>query len=514
MNTSHRLILNTAAVYTRSLLSAGLALFSSRWILNAMGAIDFGLFSLVGSVLIFIAFLNTVMATSASRHYAYAIGQGDSDEVNKWFNAALSIHLCFAVSLTFVGWGVGNYLITHVLNIPPERVVVCRQVFQISLVSLFTGMVSIPFVAMFKAKQRIAELSAWDMMQSVLNFSFAWYLTQATGDRLWMYALGVTTILVFIHSILVARAVTNFRECRVVFLQWFDGLKLKEIFTFASWNLIGSLGASFRDQGSAILINLYFGPVANTSYSIARQVSRQTGQLAGAMLGAFSPEISTREGRGERSSMLDLSLRANKFGTLLVLVFVVPLMVEMEYVLKLWLVTPPVYAETFCRYILATFLIDRLTTGYMLAVNAHGKIAGYQATLGTILLLTLPLAWLFLYLGLEPTSVGVAFIVTMTLCSLGRVVWAKYLLGASVYRWIKAVLAPCGMVGGGAALATAFPFISVPSGFLRLILVTGASFIAYLLLTWFFALDKRDRSFFHHNTKKIWSYLIPRRRYN
>jgi len=512
MNTSQRLILNTTAVYTRSLLSAGLALFSSRWVLNSLGQIDFGLFSLVGSVLIFIAFFNTVMATSASRHFAYAIGQGDSHEVNRWFNAALSIHLCFAIALTLAGWSVGDYLITHMFNVPPDRIAVCRQVFHISLISLFTGMFSIPFIAMFKAKQRIAELSVWDMMHSFLNFAFAWYLTTTSGDMLFVYAFGITVILVFFHSVLVVRAAMNFQECNLVFRQWFDRKRLGEIFSFACWNLIGSLGVTLRDQGSAILLNVYFGPKVNASYGIAKQVSAQTGQLAGAMLGAFSPEITSREGRGERSGMIDLSLRASKFGTLLVLVFLVPLVVEMEYVLQLWLVTPPMYTETLCRLILFTFLIDRLTTGYMLAINAHGRIAGYQATLGGILVLTLPLVWLFLHLGFPPPSVGIAFIITMTLCSFGRVIWARYLLDAPILLWLKSVLIPCSSVGIVSMFAAAVPFHLLPSGFLRLALVTVSSLIAYSVLTWFIALDRRERTFFCQNTKRVWSLMCPDRR--
>ncbi|MDD2466002.1 MAG: hypothetical protein PHI97_18550 [Desulfobulbus sp.] len=509
MKPSHRLVLNTAATYTRSLVGVGLALFSSRWVLNALGQVDYGLFSLVGSILVFIAFLNSVMAGSASRHFAYAIGQGESMEVNRWFNAALSIHLCLAVSLTLAGWGIGEHLIVHIFNVPPERIIVCQQVFRISLIPLFTGMLSIPFVAMFRAKQRIAELSVWDMMHSVLNFTLAWYLLQAAGDRLIFYALGMTAILVFYHSVQIIRAAVGFQECKLVFRQWFDKKRLTEIFSFAVWNLIGSLGAVLRDQGSAILLNLYFGPKVNASYGIAKQVSAQTGQLAGAMLGAFSPEITSREGRGDRAGMIDLSLRASKFGTLLVLVFLVPLVVEMEYVLRLWLVEPPQYTAALCRLILCTFLIDRLSTGFMLAINAQGRIAGYQATLGTVLVLTLPLAWLFLHLGFEPPIVGIAFIITMAACSLGRVLWARYLLNVPISRWVKTVVIPCGIVCALSTIAAFLPWWLFPSTFFRLVLVSGGSLAAYAISTWFVALDHRERTFFLQNIQKlrqkIWS---------
>jgi Na+-driven multidrug efflux pump len=159
MNPSQRIVLNTAATYTRSVLAVALALFSSRWVLNALGQTDFGIFSVVGSLIIFIVFLNSVMAASAGRHYAFAIGQGNNTEVNRWFNAAFSVHLCLAVFLTLIGWPIGEYLISHVLNIPADRVQTSLGVFRVSLISAFVSMISIPFVAMFTAKQRIAELA-------------------------------------------------------------------------------------------------------------------------------------------------------------------------------------------------------------------------------------------------------------------------------------------------------------------------------------------------------------------
>jgi len=503
MTPSQRLVVNTTASYTRSLIAAGLTLFSSRWVLNALGQVDYGLFSLVGSILIFIAFLNSVMANSASRHFAYAIGQGDDIEVNRWFNAAFSIHLCMALGLTSIGWLAGEYIIGHILNIPQSRVTSSILVFRISLLSLFTGMFSIPFVAMFKAKQRIAELSAWEMSYSIFSFTLAWFLIQVDGDRLIFYAGGITGILVLVHILQILRAAIVFQECKLVIEQWFDKNKLKELFSFAIWNLIGALGGTLRDNGSAILLNLYFGPKVNASYNIAKQVSVHTGRLAGAMLGAFSPEITSREGAGDRSGMITLALRASKFGTLLVLVFTIPLIMEMNYVLKVWLVEPPVYAATLCRFILCMFLIDRISTGYMLAVNAHGRIAGYQATLGTALVLTLPLAWVFFDLGFKPTSVGYAFLITMTICSIGRVLWARHLLNAPVRRWVVNVLAPTGIVTIFSVIIAIFPLLFLPSSFLRLVCVVICSSVTFLLTTWKWGLDSGEKTYIRSNIQSV-----------
>jgi len=503
MRPAQRIVFNTLAAYARSVLGAVLSLFGIRWVLNAMGQSDFGLFSLIGSLIIIIIFLNNVMSGSVARYYAFAIGQGDATAVNRWFNAALSVHLSFAFILTVIGWPAGEYAITHLLTIPADRISVCIWVFRVSLISAFVSMVAIPFIAMFNAKQHIAELSVWGMLQSIMTFALAYTITRVSGDRLLFYAIGMVAILIFVQIVQIFRAVSIFRECGIEHHLWFDKERLKEIFSFASWNLIGSLGVTLRDQGAALLINIFFGPKVNAAYGIANQVSAQSNQLAAAMIGAFTPEITASEGRGDRERMLSLSLRSCKFGAVLVMLFAIPLLAEMDYVLKLWLREPPVYTALFCQLILCTFIIDRLSAGYMLAVNAHGRIAAYQLTLGTSLVFTLPLAWLFMILGYAPTNVGVAFIITMAICSIGRVFWVRHLFGVPVRIWLVTVLIPCAVVAFAAMLVALAPRLFLHASFLRLALTFLASVVVSLMVAWFIALDASEHRFIKQNTQRL-----------
>jgi O-antigen/teichoic acid export membrane protein len=499
MTSSQRLVINTTATYGRAVFSIALLLFSSRWVLNSLGQTDFGLFSVVGSIIVFITLLNNVMAGSVARYYAYSVGRGETREVTYWFNSALMMHLCLATMLTMIGWPIGEYVITHVLTVPGNRIAACLWVFRLSLVSAFVSMISVPCVAMFTAQQRIMETAFWGIMQTMLAFGLAFGLTRMTGDLLLTYAVGMVFIIILIQAMMVLRAFIVFKECRFVLSHCLDAQRFRMIFSFAIWNLIGSMGATLRDQGSAILLNIYFGPSVNSSYGIARRVSTQANQLAAAMLGAFAPEITANEGRGERRHMLTLALRASKFGTILVLLFAIPLMVEMDYILKIWLKEPPLYTAVFCRLILIAFLIDRFTSGFMLAVNAHGRIAAYQATVGGILVMTLPLAWSFLKLGYGPPSIGVAFVLTMIVCSTGRMLWGKHLFGVAVNRWLKAVVWPCVMVGVLTTLVGLIPFYMMPASFIRLMTILAASLIICLLSSWFLALDINERAFMQQN---------------
>lgn len=508
-NASKRIMINTGATYARSILSAGLVLFSSRWVLGALGKTDFGLFSVVGALIIFITFINSLVGSSVSRHFAYSMGQSGSDEVNRWFNTAFSMHLTLATVLILAGWPLGEYVVTNYLNIPEARMEVCLWVYRVSLWATFFSMISIPFIAMFTAKQHLAELAMWGLLQSVLIFILAFFLTDAPGDRLLYYAVGMAVIMSGIQIGQILRALFLFNECAFVWSHRFDKSRFKDIGSFALWSLVGGLGWVFRNQGSAIMINIFHGPRANAAFGIALQLSNQANHLSAAMMGAFSPEITTSEGRGERERMLSLALRVCKLGTLLVLLFAIPLLVEMEYILKLWLHKPPSHSALFCQLIICTFLIDRLTSGYMLAVNAQGKIAAYQATVGGALFLTIPVVWVFLKVGYPPTSVGVAFIITMVVGSLGRVLWVKHKFNLSVINWILSIVIPCLFVAVCAGAMAVLPRWFLPQSFNRLVLASALSCSVFIFLTWFVALDEQERGFVGNSILPMVSKILP-----
>lgn len=503
LKSSTRIAINTGATYGRSLLAVGFALLSSRWILQALGATDFGLFNVVGSLIIFLIFINSVMASSATRHFAFAIGKGDFDDVSKWFNTSLSIHLILPVVLIVIGWPIAEYVVRNVLMIPHDRISACVFVFRISLIGAFVNMASIPFIAMITAKQRIAEIAFWDVLQSGMVFALAWFLTRASTDRLLFYATGMVGIHVLIHAIKILRALRLFPECQVRLQSGFDPSRLKELFSFAAWSLFGGVSSTLSNQGSAILLNLYYGPSLNAAFGIARQVSTQANQLSAAMLTAFIPEITSREGRGEYTRVLSLSHFSSKAGCILVLLFAIPLITEMDYVLRIWLNTPPEHTAIFCKLILAAFLIDRLTVGYMMAVNARGRIAAYQATIGGVLLMSLPLAWLFFWMGFPPASLGIAFVIISAVSCIGRVLWLRKLFGEPVKIWFLKVLFPCLTVATAAWLACTLPGFFLPESLLRLSLACAFSLLTTAVSAWLFVLNSGEKAFFLNASTNI-----------
>ena len=510
MTSSQRILLNTVVTYCHSVFAMVLGLFSVRWVLQALGAVDYGLMGVIGAVIVFITFLNGVFSSSCVRFFAYSIGREIPDEVNHWFNTALSVHAILPVVLIAIGYPAGVWAIHHFFNIPADRINTALWVFRFSLISAFTGMLFTPYMGMFSAKQRIYERSIWGILQAICMFVLAYVLTLYKGDCWLLYSGGTVSIMVVLGICQILRARYLFPECRIHLSKWRDGRKLKELISFSGWHLFGNIGIVIRGQGIAILLNKYFDPVrfsgVNAAYGIGNQVAAQTQALAGAMVSAFAPEITSSEGRGNRAQMLIHANRVSKIGTLLSLLFVIPLLLEMEYVLTLWLKKPPEFARIFCVLILVQFTIERLSVGAMLAVNAVGKIARYQASIGGLIFLTLPIAWLFLALGLNAASVGWALIFTTVMISIGRVVWAEYLVGLSLLKWGKEVLIPCVVVsvvglGTGKCIQAFF----VDASFCRVMAVGFGTLVSAVLLGWIIVLDETERHFFlRHLNHQSW----------
>lgn len=499
MTSSRRITLNTLATYVRSIFSAGLALFSSRWVLSALGQTDFGLFALVGSLIAFVSILNGIVGGSAGRFFAFAIGKGDAAEVNQWFNTAFAIHAVLPVALIVIGWPLGEICIRQLLNIPAERTVACVWVWRLSLIAAFVAMFSVPYVSMFTAKQRIAETALWGVLQVICAFVLALNLSRVTTDRLVFYATGMVVITIGVSLGQIARAIYIFPECRLVRREWLDSRRIRQITSFAVWSTFGGLGSILRNQGTAILLNLFHGPKVNAAYGIANQVSSQTGTFTQAMMGAMSPEITAMAGRNDRRRLLDLALRASKFGTLLALFFSIPLLIEMDFVLHFWLKSPPPHAITFCQILIVSFLLDKITMGHLMAVNATGRIAAYQATVGGVLLLTLPLGYCLLKVLVVPAAAMFAILITSAGCSIARLFWGQRLLSLHPRSWLSSVLGRCLLVGMSSTFFTVIPSLLFPASLLRLGLSTVIGIVANLGFGWFFGLTPDERNFVTHS---------------
>ena len=504
MSPNRRIFLNIVATYGRSLYALVCGLFISRWVLAALGKTDFGLYGVVGGMTIFITFLNGLLSIATGRFYAYAEGQAQKsaaegraeaglEECRKWFSTAVFLHTTVSVALVVVGYPLGLYVVEHWLTIPLERMHACVWVFRFVCISCFVGMVNVPFQAMYTAKQYIAELTIYGVAATTANVFFMYFMVTHPGDWLAKYALWMCLVSIIPQILICLRALKVFPECRFVMQYAWNRSRVAQLSSFAFWQAFGGLGAIFRGQGIQILVNKYFGPSYNASMSIANQVSAQSQTLSGAMLGAFAPAITTACGAGRYEEMRTLAYRTCKFGMLLALVFVLPLALELRTILNLWLVDPPPYTAELCWCILLMAVIDKSAAGQMLAVAAKGKIAAYQTFLGGSLILTLPLAWYMVAKGCGFVSIGWAMVLTMMMCSWGRVWFARRLVGMSARYWFFRIMIPvCLAAVITSSVGYGFRYVMAP-GLARICTTTFVCEVLFISFVWFFLLDADER---------------------
>lgn len=513
MSPNRRIFMNIVATYGRSLVSLVCGLFISRWVLFALGKTDFGLYGVVACLTVFVGFFNTMLAGSIGRFYAVNIGkcikcENESDfwleETRKWFNTAITIHTLVPCVLIVIGYPIGVYIIKHFLVIPTDRIDACIWVFRFSCLSCFVSMVNVPFSAMYTAKQYIAELTIYSLAQTVGTFVFALFMVTTPLDWLVGYAFAICIITILPQLIICLRALTIFKECKFCLRYLMNFSQIKELGSYSAWQMFGMIGWLLRNQGLAILVNKFYGPSINASYQIANTVNGNASSLSSALIGAFTPAISTAYGAGDVLGMKVMSHRANKFGVVLMLFFMVPLSIELNVVLDLWLKSPPMYSFGLCLCVMIALIADKCTVGQMVAVLASGKVSVYQMFVGSIMIMSFPIAIVLSLFGFGVVvSVGFALITTSIVGSLGRVYFAWRIVGLSPHIWLRETIAP---VTGSALVAFFFGLFMhqwLEPSLCRIALVFALSASTFVLMSWRFVMDSNERIYITNMVKKL-----------
>ena len=431
-----RIVLNTLATYGRSVLSAGLGLFTARWVLGALGSSDFGLYGVVGGAVFVFSFLTPVLSLSIGRFYAISMER--PAEVRQWFNTAVALMTILAVALVLVAYPVCQYALGHWLVVPDGRLGAATWVLRFSLLTAFVSMVSIPYLAMFTAKQDIVEAATWQLVQTVLVFLLAFVMNFRQGrtgcegvDGLVVYAGAMTGITVSLALMQIGRMRRKYAECTLEWALMRARSRVRPLLVFAGWQLLGGFAWTVRQQGLSFLVNVFFGAPFNASCTISNQVSNQAAALSVSVGSAIAPALTTEEGGGRRASMLRLARRGTFLGVALVLFFAVPLAVFINPILKLWLGTPPPGCATLCVAMLAVAVIRQFASGAGMAILAHGKLGPWQVCDAAALVLALPVAYVCWKGGCGVASVGWAWVVSETAASVNKIVFAKRLRGVS-----------------------------------------------------------------------------------
>jgi O-antigen/teichoic acid export membrane protein len=470
-----------------------IALYSTRLVLNALGASDYGVYNLVAGVIAFLSFLNGAMSTATQRFLSFHQGRKDVEKQKTVFTNSLILHILLGLCIVVILEIAGFFLFDGFLNIPVSRIETAKGIYHFMSVTVFFTIINAPFIGSLTAHENMIYLAIVNIVEALLKLSIGLVLFVITEDRLMWYGFLMAFLSLATLSLYAFFCFSKYDECTTKgFFSRLEKPLLKELFSFASWSLFGAACTVSRTQGSAIILNLFFGSVVNAAYAIGNQVSSQMNFFSSTMMQAMNPQLMKSEGAGNRGRLLELAMLASKYGFFLFAFIAIPAIFEMPAILMFWLNQVPPNTVIFCRLLVIAILTNQLTIGLQSAVQAIGKIKAYQITVGTTLLLNMPLGYLLLRMGMPAYAMVAGFIVAELVACCLRGYFMRKLGGLSIRAFINRVLIkeliPVFMAIIVSYLVTTF--LDFPY---RFIFTIAISSLAFFVTVYFFGTELQER---------------------
>ena len=502
MTVNRRIALNTIATYGRSMFGVVCGIFSTRWVLEALGQEDFGLYGVIAGMAIFVSFLNIQFSSALGRFYAISVGEAQKQSLcdasleasREWFSTGVFIHTIFPLALVAIGYPIGIYAMQYGwLSIPIERLGDCIWLWRIVCITTFISMVNVPFQAMYVAKQFIAELTIYSFIQTIVRTMLIYCMTCFPGKWLVGYGWLMCATASIPHVIIAVRAFCVFQECRMRLRAAISLSRIWQLSRFAFWQAVGGIGFIASHQAMSIIVNNCYGARTAGAFAVSQTVSGEASSLTGALQSAFAPAITTVYGAGDVERARRMAFKVCKFGTLLTLMFGLPMMLEIDELLTLWLKNPPPNSALMCMSTIAFIAIEKLTCGHIAAVNASGQVAVFQALRGVLRLSVIPLALCAVLLGFSAPVAVVSLPLSAIIVDIGDVLVARSRIGMGARYWLFRIVLPIVVVAIIGLCIGLLPRCFLPMSFLRLVISTLVTLAAFGASCCIFALDSSER---------------------
>ncbi len=506
MGNRKRIVRNMLMLYLRMLFNVVVSLVISRLILNALGVEDFGIYNVVGAVVILFTFLNSAMASSTLRFLTFEIGRDNQERLRRVFSTSILIHALIAVIVLFLAETVGLWLFYNKMIIPEGRLGAAMWVYQLSVLSSIVTVMSVPYNSAIIAREKMNVFAYISMLDVSLRLLVVVALYAVAYDRLIVYAALLFAVSLLIRGVYMAYCRRNIEETRYVFV-WDKGLFV-EMSHFAAWSMFGNLAYVGYTQGVNILLNIFFGPVVNAARAVAVQVQGTMMNFCNSFQTALNPQITKSFAAGNRQYMDSLALGSSKYSFLLLLFLSLPIMIETEQILRLWLKIVPDYTVSFLRIIMVVAMVDVMANPLITVAQATGRIRNYQLIVGGVLLMIVPLSYLVLKLGGAPESVFVVHLVVAVVAQMLRLWLLRDLAGLSVRRYFRHVVVPLVYVSSLSVIAPLAVYHEMEESLWRLVCVVSASCVSVLVFSYVAGLDGREKRFVRDKIKSTKERLL------
>lgn len=486
---SKKIATNTIALYIRLGITMLIAFFTTRITLEQLGVEDYGLNNLVGSIVSMFTFINGSMGTAVQRFYSIEIGKNNQERLGRVFGVGLYLHIIVAV-ITLLLAEIFAIFFLHKLNIPADRLFAAQVVFQISIFSLALNIINVPYAALLRAREMFSKTAVVDIIQALLRLVVLYLLVHINYDKLITYSflnLGITIYYVATITILARKySETHNRPVR-------DKELIKQMLTFISMLLVTVLASLLKTKGIVVLINLFFGLVINAAYAVAVQVSQLVSSFVINFKQSMVPQMMAAYGAEDKDAMNKIINMGTKICFLLMLMITIPVIFEAQFVLNLWLKTPPEHSAKLVALVLIAINISSFTYFQYQGVHASGKILAQQIWMSSTYIVNIVIIYVVFKLGAAfESALYVNMIISAIQCGV-NLFYARKCFGYDVKLFISKILLPSLCVVALVITPMLFLTMSIKPSVERFFIVFGLSELLICTLGYFILLDKREK---------------------
>lgn len=438
MSATKRIIKNSLMMYAIMFLTIIIGIYTSRVILATLGVEDFGIYFLIGGLVILFTFVNDGMSGAVQRFLSAALGKNDFQETKELFNASIILHIAIALIVLIAGETLGTWFLQNKLTIPPLRIDAACGVFQAVLIAFIFQILSAPARAMLISYEYMGAVSLVTFLNPLGRLISIIIASVLPYDKLVSFSVMIPIFSLIQLILFYLLAIIRCETCRFVLVR--DKSKYRALTSFAGWDLFGNLVVVGKEQGTPIILNMFFGVTINAATGVAQQLSSNIVNLSRKVLSAANPQIVKSYVGGDKERVFSLVNQLSKLGFTVVFIISVPLFIETEFLLKLWLVTPPEYAIVFVRLALFVKLVDTISKPLLNLTLATGHIKLYHTTVSMSNLIYLPILYGILKEGFSAESSYILAAILSVFAQLIRLAIVRKLTGFSISHYVKEVI--------------------------------------------------------------------------
>lgn len=484
---------NTLYMYLRMLVTMIVSLFTTRIVYQALGIDNFGIYNVVGSVIVFFTFINLGLTTATRRYITAELAQGDEESQQNVFNLAIGAHVIIALIIITLAETFGLWAVNSFLNIPEGRMFAANVVYQLSIFTAVLNILQAPFTAAITANERMSIYAYISIFEVFAKLAVAYGVLYLATDKLIIYGVLLTistTIVILINIVYCKHA---FQMCK--FRRPYNRNLLKEMFSYMGWNLAGQGMVVLTNQGVTVLVNMFFTVAANAAMGVSNQITHIVNNFVSNFQVAFHPQITKLYVSDAHKDLNILANRCSRISSYLVLMFLVPICFQVNNFLTLWLGVYPQYAVEFCVFTLFAIFIDSMSAPLWMILSADKDVKKYQIVISSIYAFNFIGGWIVLKFGCPPFSVIIVRIIVFCVAILARLLLVKERVPSfSIKKWLTEVPLKTIAVAILPVLSCFLvDIITIDNTIVELLVKSGAVFIVACISIFYLGLTSSER---------------------